>query len=264
VTPPLIIRKNSEFRKYYQDLAEDSLVSCILNLKQSEENIFVDLIERGINLFPSATSQLATRSKCFSAVIFKKWMLPNTLVIRCKKDLIKAIQLFEQQGIQQVITKFDRSDCGLGICKWQSIEELFSHISFSEFESWPFVLQPFVHDALDIRVVWLGEHYFEAYFRKNENSFRNNMHFGAKSGSYTLADNEKALCFNVMKRGNFPWAHIDLLKLSNGECFLSEISLFGGLKGAKIDQKTCNKLKLRIQMEFEKAFMKKENYTDVI
>lgn len=258
MNPPLIIRKNSVFKRYYENLTKNNLISCVLNLKKVEEYIFIDLMDRGVTLFPSPISQLATRSKCFSATIFKKWMVPNTIVIKSKKDLVMAIQQFEQKGINQVITKFDRSDCGLGICKWQNVEELFSHLSFSSSNFWPFVLQPFIDNALDIRVVWIGSYYQEAYFRKNKYSFRNNIHFGGESGQYVLNASEMELCTQVIKRGKFPWAHIDLLKQEDGRCFLSEISLFGGLKGAKIDQKSCNELKLKIQQEFEEAFVQKK------
>ena len=37
-----------------------------------------------------------------------------------------------------------------------------------------------------------------------------------------------------MNRGKFPFAHIDLHILESGECFLSEIALNGGIKGAAI------------------------------
>jgi len=40
-----------------------------------------------------------------------------------------------------------------------------------------------------------------------------------------------------MDRAKFPFAHIDLLVMDHGECFLSEIALNGGIKGAKISRR---------------------------
>ena len=53
-----------------------------------------------------------------------------------------------------------------------------------------------------------------------------------------------------MERAKFPYAHIDLLLEENGEVFLSEISLFGGTKGAKIDSRECSRLKKQVEEEF--------------
>jgi ribosomal protein S6--L-glutamate ligase len=40
-----------------------------------------------------------------------------------------------------------------------------------------------------------------------------------------------------MKRAKFPYAHIDLMVINPGECYLSEIALNGGTKGARIGRK---------------------------
>jgi hypothetical protein len=40
-----------------------------------------------------------------------------------------------------------------------------------------------------------------------------------------------------MQRGDFPYAHLDLIVTSDGHCHLMEINLRGGLKGAKISGK---------------------------
>ena len=37
-----------------------------------------------------------------------------------------------------------------------------------------------------------------------------------------------------MKRGKFPYAHIDLLTTEDGHNYLSEIALNGGMKGSRI------------------------------
>ena len=37
-----------------------------------------------------------------------------------------------------------------------------------------------------------------------------------------------------MERGDFPYAHIDILVTGEGKSFLGEVNLRGGLQGAKI------------------------------
>jgi len=254
VQSPLVIRTNSQFRKSYLKLKSGDVVVCTLNIKPFEEYIFTELIDRGVILFPSALSQLATRSKCFQARIFVKFMIPYTKVITDKKDLVMAMDEYSKRHIKPVITKLDRANCGLGINKWTDCESLFNHVTFSTRPLWPFVLQPFIKDALDIRVICIGDKHLEAYWRKNSSGFRNNLHFGGKSGPYKLSKNEMAFCKRVMERGKFPYAHIDLIKNQEGEIYLSEISLFGGTKGAKIDSLTCSRLRRRIEEDFLKTF----------
>jgi ribosomal protein S6--L-glutamate ligase len=55
-----------------------------------------------------------------------------------------------------------------------------------------------------------------------------------------------------MKRGKFPYAHIDLLAMNSGKYYFSEIALNGGTRGAKIsrtglDQKKLGVIKQLIQ-----------------
>ena len=254
---PLIVTSNSQLRENYNILKNGDLVACVLRDRQSFEHLLIDLLERGVVIFPSARSQMATRSKCFQVRLFGKWMVPHTKVISSKRDLVLAIKTYDEAGIGPVVTKLERGDCGLGINKWSNVEELFNAVNFSSSPPFPFVLQPFIENALDIRVVWLGERYIEAYTRKNPYSFRNNMHFGGENSPYELGDEEKFLCKRVMETGGFPFAHIDLLKVTGKEMvYLSEISLFGGLKGARIAQKECNLQRERIIEDFISCYKK--------
>jgi len=255
VRPPAIIRTNSQFKKAYPNLQKGDVVSCVLNLKPFEEFIFTDLVDRGVILFPSAISQIASRSKCFQAHLLGDLMAPGTRVINGKTDLVRAMDEYLQKGTRPVITKRDRADCGLGINKWRDCEDLFNSVSLSSNPPWPFVLQPFIPAATDLRIVWIGSHHREAYWRKNRAGFRNNLHFGGESGPFELSDREVEICQRAMERAKFPFAHMDLLMTENGEVFLSEISLFGGTKGAKIDSVECSRLKKLIEEEFLGQFV---------
>ncbi len=247
---PYIVRTNSQFRQRFDTLQAGDVVACVLGMKPFEEALLLDLRERDIIIFPSAISQIASRSKCLQARLFSPFMVPNTKVVSSRAELVHVMDEYARLGVGRIITKKDRADCGLGINLWQDFEELFNHVSFSPVEPWPLVIQPFIQDATDIRIIWIGDIYREAYWRKSEHGFRNNLHFGGKSGTYHLNEDETRLCSKVMKRGSFPYAHIDLLKTVDGTTYLSEISLFGGTKGAKIDSTTCAKLKEEVNLAF--------------
>ncbi len=246
----LILKTNRAFRKRFQELKKGDVVSCVLNLAPGEDYLLLDLVQRGVFLMPSAISQLASRSKCCQAALFLQWMHPLTTIIRKKTDLVRAVEEYGRSGVERVITKLDRSDCGLGICIWECVEEVFSQVVFSKTPPYPFVLQPFIPECTDIRVIWIGKEYKESYWRKNPFSFRNNLHFGGLSGKHELSPEEEGICREVMRRGDFPYAHIDLLKTGKGEVFFSEISLFGGLKGASVSDAEANAMKQCLQDEF--------------
>ena len=246
----LILKSNTEFRQRFQKLKKGDVVSCILNLAPGEDYVLLDLMERGVIVFPPAISQLASRSKCCQALLFLNWMHPLTSVVRKKADLASAVEKYSKNGIGEVVTKIDRSDCGLGVCRWRSAEDLFNHVVFSSAPPYPFVLQPFIPDCTDIRIVWIGDKHREAYWRKNPGGFRNNLHFGGLSGKYQLSHEEESICRGVMERGHFPYAHVDLLRTEAGECLFSEISLFGGLKGAAIDVRQCAAEKEAVEKDF--------------
>jgi len=120
----------------------------------------------------------------------------------------------------------------MGINLWNSLEEVFNQAGLGTLP-FPFVVQPFYENCRDIRVVVLGD-YREAYWRDNPDNFRNNLHFGGKSSPAELDTGQLALCRRVMARGDFPYAHIDLLVTASGESHLAEINLRGGIRGAVI------------------------------
>ncbi len=255
----LIIKSNSEFLKRYHELKQGDVVACMVNMGIGQEYLLLDLVQRGIKVFPAPVAQVASRSKCCQAELFQRWMHPLTRIVRKRSDMVRLVELYASEGVEDVITKLDRSDCGLGICKWRSAEDLFSNVVFSSRPPYPFVVQPFIPGCRDIRVVWIGDMYREAYWRQNSHGFRNNLHFGGSSGEYSLEPLEEAICSALMKRGDFPYAHIDLLKTNNGKVFFSEISLFGGLKGALIDDRAAADMRDAVLKGFLQALERRDD-----
>jgi ribosomal protein S6--L-glutamate ligase len=140
-----------------------------------------------------------------------------------------------------VVTKEDGLQCGYGIHKWHSLEDVYNQFSFDA-KGYPFVLQPFLKDYADVRVIVAGD-YWEAYSRENPHNFRMNLSLGGTSKPYDLSNDQLALCKAVMLRGKFPYAHVDLLVMADRHSFLSEIALNGGMKGARIDRDRLDALK---------------------
>lgn len=231
-SPRRIITDNHTLRSLYHDLAPGDLFIGRVRMVPSEENLLLDLVERGIKIFPSASAQQASRSKAFQAHIFSEFMPPYTEAIHDLHGLLETINRFNENSISQVITKHDRKNGGMGILRWNSIEEVFNHCSTNSL-ALPLVVQPFFPNASDIRVIMLGE-YQEAYWRINPHNFRNNLHCGGSSEPCELNAEQRTLCQSVMERGKFPYAHIDLLVTESGNSYLSEINLRGGLRGAQI------------------------------
>jgi ribosomal protein S6--L-glutamate ligase len=204
----LVIRDNSTLRAQYDSLQAGDVFVGRLCLKASEEATLLDLTERGVHLIPSGLAQLALH------------------------DLIDAISEYQKNSITQVVTKLDRRNAGMGIHLWQSAEDVFTQASLSNIPL-PFVLQPYMVDSRDIRIIIIGD-YIEAYERHNPFNFRNNLHHGGESKPCRLTENQLNLCRQVMDRGRFPYGHLDLLITREEESYLGEINLRGGIRGAEI------------------------------
>ena len=227
-----VISDNSTLRARYDTLQTGDVVVGRLRLHNSEEALVLDLCERGIHLIPSGLSQLASRSKTLQAALLAPLMLPLTKAIHSQHDLIAAISDYQKNSVNEVVTKLDRSNAGMGVHLWQSAEELFAHASLGNIP-FPFVLQPYEPECRDIRVVLLDD-YVEAYWRHNPYNFRNNLHFGGQSRPCELSAEQINLCRLAMERGRFPYAHIDIFITAEGRPYLGEINLRGGIKGAAL------------------------------
>jgi glutathione synthase/RimK-type ligase-like ATP-grasp enzyme len=237
----LIITSTKELIDRYDEVMQDDVFAGKLDAGELKSFLLIDLLERGVRCVPSPLSQVISGSKAVQALLLNKWMFPNTLVISRRKNLIDAINRYNRLGIKSVITKEDRMHCGFGIRKWDSVETLYSCLSMSE-SSYPFVMQPFIEKFTDIRVIVAGD-YIEAYTRHNPDNFRMNMATGGSSNPYILDKEKENFCRAVMERGRFPYAHIDILIDSGKRCYLSEIALNGGIKGAVIDRAELEKKK---------------------
>jgi ribosomal protein S6--L-glutamate ligase len=238
-SPTHIIRKNSELPELYHALAAGDIIACRLSLKYEEEHLLLDLLERGVHLIPSATSQLASRSKTFQARLLAPYMVPHTTAIYDIHGLLNTISLYGHHDVGKVVLKHDRKNAGLGINLYGSIEDIYNQATNNSI-SYPFVVQPFVPDSRDIRVIILGD-YTEAYERRNPDNFRNNLHCGGAARPFQLNTDQIELCEKIMTRASFPYGHLDLMVTEENEIYLAEINLRGGIRGAVIDPASYQK-----------------------
>lgn len=232
---PRLIESNADLDVRFQELKTGDVVVGRLRLRPGEEHLLLDLVARGVRLVPSAMSQWLSRSKVFQARVLGHFMVPATKPVYDLHDLMQLITEYGRDGVGRVVCKLDRANGGMGILLFASVEEVYTQAVLGSL-FFPFVLQPFVDQARDIRVVLLGEH-LEAYQRHNPHNFRHNLHCGGKGTPWQLDSAHLDLCRRVMARGEFPYAHIDLLLTPSGECWLNEINLRGGLRGARISQR---------------------------
>jgi len=223
-----------ELMSNYENVGPGDVFSGIIGADRMKQFLMIDLIERGILCVPSPLSQIISGSKVVQALFLNKWMIPHTRAILRRRDLIDAVSWYNRHKIGLVVTKEDRMHCGFGIRKWDSIETLYSFMSMAD-TSYPFILQPLIENFKDIRVIVAGD-YIESYTRYNPDNFRMNMAAGGSSSPFALDEDKKKFCTAVMERGKFPFAHIDIMVMGDNNCYLSEIALSGGLKGARINR----------------------------
>lgn len=237
----MIVRSSRELKDLYTELSGGDVFIGNPSLKYLKQTMLIDMLERGIRCLPSPLAQVLSNSKVAQAFVLNAWMLPHTRVVGRRTDLIKAVNAYNRQGIGTVVTKQDGMHCGHGIRRWETIETLYSFMALSD-AAYPFVLQAFQERFTDVRIIIVGD-YIEAYTRYNPHNFRVNLTLGGSESACDLDAHQEAFCRAVMTRGKFPFAHLDLMILENGECYLSEIALNGGIKGAQIGREELDQRK---------------------
>ncbi|HDZ75911.1 MAG TPA: hypothetical protein ENH42_00680 [Desulfobacteraceae bacterium] len=231
---PRIIHDNKTLFESFEELSAGDIVIGRVRLRPGEEHLLLDLVARGVVLFPSATSQLCSRSKVFQARLLGRFMIPGTAPVYDMHDMMCLVSEYGKQGVERVVCKIDRANGGLGVLLYSSIEEVYSQAVLGVLR-FPFVAQPFQEECCDVRVVMLGDT-VDAYQRHNPHNFRHNLHCGGTGSPWVLSAEQAEFCHKVMARSGFPYAHIDLLLSPAGDFRLTEINLRGGLRGARICQ----------------------------
>ncbi|MGQ9688447.1 MAG: ATP-grasp domain-containing protein [Desulfobaccales bacterium] len=250
---PHIVSSLTELRRRYPDLAAGDLVLGPLAVKPGEEIKLWDLKERGVVFFPPLLAQMVARAKTAQAQVLGEYMLPGTFVAHSLADL--AARLGDARLSGPVVSKRDGAHLGLGVSLWPSLEALYSLASLKT-PPFPLVVQPFLAEARDLRVVVLGE-YAEAYERLNPQGFRKNLFQGGTLRPTDLSQDLLAFCRRAMARGNFPYAVLDVLLSPQGRPYLSEINFHAGLKGSQLGQvefrRRVNALREEFQRQWESS-----------
>ena len=248
----LLIKTITEFRRHYRSLSPGDAVLGLLPIRDGEEVKLLDLQDRGVAFFPPALAQMLVRSKVAQAEVLGEFMVPGTFVAYSLPDV--ARQLGQSQALKdgRVITKRDQAHLGLGVSLWPSLEVLYS-LGGLQGLPYPLVVQPFLPEARDLRLVVLGD-YTEAYERLNPHSFRKNLFQGGSSRPVPLTPELLTFCRQVMGRGKFPYAILDILAAASGELYLSEISMKGGLTGARLSQAEFRERVQHLEEDFRRQW----------
>jgi len=239
---PRIITDNKTLSLHYHNLQAGDIICSRIRLRPGEEHLLLDLSRRGVRAVPSLISQLCSRSKSFQARLCSWAMLPATEMIYTIHDLLEAVNRYCRDSYTEVVVKLDNKNGGLGVFRYPSIEAVYTQAALGQLP-YPFVVQPFIDNCRDLRIIILDD-YWETYERENPDNFRNNLHCGGQAAPRELSEKQHDLCTRVMEQLEFPYAHIDLLVTEDESCYLSEINLRGGLRGAVI---TPEDYRLRIR-----------------
>jgi ribosomal protein S6--L-glutamate ligase len=237
----MLIRRFTHLVQVYHDLGPQDLFVGQIPSSFLKTAMLTDLVARGVGLLPSATAQMLNSSKTAQAFVLGPWMAPRTHVVSRRKELLDALGYLRQRQIDCVVTKHDHLHCGHGVRKWDNLETLYSCISLDE-RHFPFVMQPFQAVEIDLRVILVGD-YKEAYARHNPCGFRMNLAAGGHSRPHELTAEQLEICRRIMDRAQMPYAHIDLMITREGNLYLSEISLNGGLRGARAERGELEQMK---------------------
>jgi ribosomal protein S6--L-glutamate ligase len=242
-----LIRTIADFRRHYRQLRFGDVVLGVLPLRSGEEIKILDLAAQGVVFFPAVLSQFLNRSKAAQAEVLAEYMVPGSFVAYALADLAGRLSEFPAQAA--VVAKRDRGHLGLGISLWPSLETLYSLAGLQGL-TYPLVVEPFLADARDLRVVAVGD-YVEAYERINPHNFRKNLFQGGSSRPAVLTAELQDFCQKVMARGQFPYAVIDLLlDPEGGRPYLLEISFKGGLTGARLSQEEFRRRIIALEEDF--------------
>jgi ribosomal protein S6--L-glutamate ligase len=247
----MTIRRARDLEQHFDELCDGDAVIGLLPGKYLHPALVADLMERGVRCVPSALCQLLSRSKCAQAILLRQWMAPHTQVVARRAKLMEAVGYCARHRITEVVTKQEGMHCGHGIRRWESAETLYNTVAFSA-SAFPFVLQPFLPDLTDIRVIVVGD-YVEAYVRENAYNFRANLAVGGVSRPLAMDATAERLCRKVMQRGRFPYAHLDIQVAADGRLWLSEITLDGGIAAAGIGREELRRRKQDILEQHAKA-----------
>ena len=202
------------------------------------------LLQKNVRIMPNLLAQQLSESKCAQAILLNEFMIPLTTPVFRRHDILRAMIHFQSGGISEVVTKNENMHCGHGVRRWRSLDDAYNQLGFENPFS-PVVVQPFVKTFVDARLIFVGDELISAYVRESAGGFRKNLALGGNRQPFRPEEDLVAFCQAVMAKGNFPFAHIDVMILPNGAMYLQEIALYGGVKGATITTPELDLLKER-------------------
>ena len=230
----MAVYSNRDIKHHYKDLEAGDIIVGEVASAHKNPALLVDLMQRGVRCIPSPLAQLLSRSKVAQVEILGQYMLPLTMAIKRRKDLLDAVNAYASAGIGDVVTKEEHMHCGHGVRRWDHVETVYSFRGLDK-ERYPFVLQPLATGFTDVRAIIVGD-LMEAYVRSNPDNFRGNLSSGGQYEAYELSQEQVAFCQRIIDRARFPYAHLDLQIMPDGCLHMFEIALNGGIQGSRLER----------------------------
>lgn len=246
------IFQSKELSTCYHDVGPGDVVIGEVTAAHLNTARLIDLLQRGVTCIPSPLSQLLSRSKVAQVEILGQFMLPLTMAVKRRKQLMDAINIYNQAGVGAVVTKEEHMHCGHGVRRWNHIETVYSYRGLDN-QGYPFVIQPLAENFIDVRVIMVGD-YMEGYTRYNPDSFRGNLSAGGRCAPHMLTADQERFCREIVDRAQFPYAHLDLQIMADGRLHILEIALNGGIQGSRLDRADLEKRKARRLLQLAEIF----------
>ena len=237
----MAVYSSRDIKLHYENLETGDIIVGEVVSAHKNAAVLVDLVQRGVRCIPSPLAQLLSRSKVAQVEILGQYMLPLTMAIKRRKDLLDAVSAYASAGIGAVVTKEEHMHCGHGVRRWDHVETVYSFRGLDK-ESYPFVLQPLSTGFTDVRALVVGD-LVEAYVRGNPDNFRGNLSTGGQYEAYELLPDQVAFCRRIIDRAQFPYAHLDLQIMSDGRLHMLEIALNGGIQGSRLERSDLERRK---------------------
>lgn len=182
--------------------------------------------EKNVQLLPHPEQIALWASKIRQAQLFNEYVVPHTKWAINIIDLLILKQYYDNHYSGELVTKPERnSGFGRDVRKWKNIDEIISFFNQYPTKFEPMIIQSFIDNYKDYRVIMLGEYIYTKQ-RKNSKKWRQNVHLGADITATTLTKKEYEFCKKILQISNLPFIYIDLM-ITPDHIYLGEISLTG-------------------------------------
>jgi len=186
-------------------------------------------LKKGVTLLPKFDMVKLWRSKIEHAKLFKDTHMPQHTTWAYNINELKNLQHYYKSNCptsQLVTKKYTNTSGGKDVHKWKNIDHIIDYFTTAGAgQFYPMVIQPFIENYKDYRVIVMGE-FVQAIHRYNPNNWKQNTDLGASITDVPLTLEEWEFVRDVQRITKFPFIFIDLM-ITDDNIYLGEFSLDG-------------------------------------